>query len=168
MSSSAAMTRGVLYVHACPRALTRHVDWAVATILGEHVTLAWRTQPYLAPQMRADVAWAGPVGTAAALIGQLRTWPGLYLEVTEDPTASGPGERFALAPDLGLSRVEIGPHGDGVLTEHRLRTLIEQAAHTTDRLEELIDHALGGPWDAVLEPLRAGIDPMPARTVRVV
>lgn len=168
MSSSLGMTRGVLYVHACPRALTPHVEWAVASVLGEHVTLGWRTQPFLAPQMRADVAWAGPVGTAAALIAQLRTWPGLYLEVTEEPTAVGPGERFCLVPDLGLSRVEIGPHGDGVLTEHRLRALVTQAATSTDSLEDLLDEALGGPWDAVLEPLRAGIDPMPARTVRVV
>ena len=167
MSSTPALTRGVVFVHSTPRALTRHLEWAISGVLGGRIELSWVAQPLAPGQVRADVAWLGSMGTAARLVSQLRTWPGIRLEVTEEPAAGQPGERYALTPALGLFRADIGPHGDVVLSEDRLRTLIGQSSAAPHTLALLIQEALGEPWDEELEDFRSSIDTVGARHLKV-
>lgn len=152
--TKASTARGVVFIHSCPPALTKHVEWALAGVLGQLVTLEWRTQEHARAQLCAQWVWSGQPGTAASLASQLRHWP-LRLEITEEATAAGPGERFALTPTLGLFRGEIGPHGDLQLSEHRLHALIAASADQPWRLVADIESALGVPWDNELEPFRA-------------
>lgn len=168
MSPVMAPTRGVVFVHACPRALAQHVEWGISGVLGGRIQMSWSPQPCAPGQVRADMAWEGPVGTASRLVSLLRTWPDLRLEVTEEPTAHGPGERYAMTPRLGLFRADIGPHGDVVLGEDRLRALMAHAAATAMPLDALLAEALGGPWDDELEEFRASVGGVGARHLQVV
>jgi hypothetical protein len=166
--SNAAATRGVVFVHSCSRALTSHVEWGLSGVLGGKVELSWQSQPCEPGQVRADMTWVGPVGTAARIVSMLRSWPGLRLEVTEEPSAHHPGERYAITPGLGLFRAEVGPHGDIMLGEDRLRSLMAQTLQAPVPLEHLLREALGEPWDLELEPFRASIGEVGARHLQVI
>ena len=49
-------TQGVVFVHACPKALCQHVDWALERVIGGPVSLSWAEQP---AQHGAELAsWA--------------------------------------------------------------------------------------------------------------
>src|SRR5687768_16445282 len=52
-------TRGVLFVHAAPSALCPHVEWAVAGVLGVHVSMHWTAQPAARGTYRAELSWQG-------------------------------------------------------------------------------------------------------------
>jgi hypothetical protein len=156
-------TRGVVFVHSCPRALTAHVEWALADVLGERIVLDWAAQPVLAGTLRAELSWTGPVGSAARIASNLAGWGRLRVEVTEEPTATTEGERFSATPSLGIFRALIGPHGDIQVPEERLRGAVVRAALSGAPLETEIAGLLGSDWDAELEPFRYAGENTPVR-----
>lgn len=158
-----ATTRGVVFVHSCPRALASHVEWALADVLGTRVDLHWSGQPLVAGALRTDVSWTGPVGTAARIVSALRGWGRLRFEVTEEPTATSEGERYSVTPVLGVYRAQISPHGDLVVSESRLRAAIARAHEIEEPVEDEIDILLGGPWDTELEAFRVAGEGSPVR-----
>lgn len=159
----AAMTRGVLFVHACPRALSPHVEWAVAQVLERAVSLAWSPQPVAPGTIRAELSWTGEAGTAARIVSSLLSFPNLRLEVTQEPVHGYEGERFCLTPDLGVFRAAIGMHGDILIPEDRLRHVMAQCARTGEDLAAAIEDLLGAEWDAELEPFRWAGEGAPIR-----
>ena len=64
-------TQGVVFVHACPKALCQHVDWALERVIGAPVSLSWAEQPAQHGAYRAEVAWTGATGTGAKLVAAL-------------------------------------------------------------------------------------------------
>ena len=75
--------RGVVFVHACSKALSAHVGWALERVLGRPVPLEFTAQPALHGSLRAEAAWTGPAGTGARIASDLRGIPGPRLEVTD-------------------------------------------------------------------------------------
>lgn len=159
-SRTAPTTRGVVFVHACPSALAPHVEWALAGVLATPARLQWSGQPVAPSQLRAEVAWVGPVGTAARIAAALRAWPMLVFEVTEDATAITDGERLAHVPGRGFHRSAVSVNGDVVVSEERLRGLLARATCADDFRHGLTE-LLGSAWDAELEPYRRGGDGAP-------
>ena len=49
-------TQGVVFVHACPKALCQHVEWALERVVGAPVSLSWAEQPAAHGSYRAEVA----------------------------------------------------------------------------------------------------------------
>jgi hypothetical protein len=146
-------TRGVVFIHSCPRALSPHVEWAVSQVLGIDVSLEWTGQPVAPGSVRGELSWQAPAGTGAALASALVGFAPLRFEVTEEPTAAREGERFAVTPGLGMFRATIGIHGDMMLSEDRVRSAMADATGSDDlsiRLRQL----LGAEWDEELEPFR--------------
>ncbi|TAM91875.1 MAG: DUF3145 family protein [Jatrophihabitans sp.] len=154
--TAVARTRGVVYLHCVPAALTPHVEWALAAVIGRPVRLEWSLQPVAAPHLRAEAAWAGAVGTAAAIAASLRAWPMLVFEITEDATAASDGERLAYVPGRGFHRSTVAVNGDIVVGEERLRGLSRRAT-TVEEFRHGLDELLGAAWDAELEPYRTGV-----------
>lgn len=154
------MTRGVVLVHCCPAAIAPHVEWALAGVLGQPARLQWTGQPVAPSQLRAEIAWAGPVGTAAKLAAALRAWPMLVFEVTEGGTSLTDGERLAYVPGRGFHRSAISANGDVVVGEERLRGLLARA-RSADEFRHGLAELLGSAWDAELEPYRRGGDGAP-------
>ena len=142
-------TRGVVYVHSSPSAVTPHVEWAVSGVLDARVVLDWSAQDAAPGQLRAECAWAGPAGTGARLVAALRAWSMLRFEVTEDPSPGTDGERFTYVPGLGLWHGRTSANGDIVIGEDQVRT----AMRGTD-LARRLDDLLGTRWDDALEPFR--------------
>jgi hypothetical protein len=160
--TSAQQVRGVLYVHSARSAVCPHVEWAVAGVLGAPAAMSWTPQPAEPASYRTELSWQSEPGTAARLASALRGWDRVRFEVTEDPVAGGEGVRFSWTPELGLHTAAIGPHGDIMIGEDRLKTLLQPGAivgaadaeraysQLTGRLRVL----LGQPWDEELEPFR--------------
>ncbi|MBI1378487.1 MAG: DUF3145 family protein [Frankiales bacterium] len=152
--SGARETRGVVFVHSCPRALTAHVEWALADVLGRPVALDWSAQPVAAGSARAELCWSGPTGTASRIVSTLHGWGRVRFEVTEEATARTEGERYSVTPSLGVFRAVVGVHGDIQVPEERLRGALARAALSGTPLEDEVSRLLGAPWDAELEPFR--------------
>jgi len=162
-TKSDATTRGVLFVHATPSALCRHVEWAVAGVLGAAVDCTWTAQPAKAGAVRTEHSWTGPVGTGARIASALRGWDHLLFEVTEDPTVTSEGARFASTPELGIYHAVTGLHGDVMIPEDRLKAAVVKAALGELSLNTEIDKLLGTAWDSALEPFRYAGDGAPVR-----
>lgn len=156
-------TRGVVYVHSSPSALCPHIEWAIGGVLGMSVDLDWTPQPAQAGTYRAEYSWVGDVGTAAAIASALRGWDHLRFEVTEEPTSSTEGARFAGTPSLGIFHAVTGIHGDVMIPEDRLKAAVLKASLGEAMLIEEIDKLLGAPWDDELETFRHAGDGAPVR-----
>ena len=161
--TGAAHSRGVLFIHACPRALSPHVEWAAAQILEREVCMSWGSQPVLPGTVRAEYVWQGPAGTAARLVTALRNFTGLRYEATQEPTAACEGERFSITPSLGVFRATIGPHGDVQVGEDRIRSAMANSARQGTSLRDELDDLLGTRWDEELEPFRYAGEGAPVR-----
>jgi hypothetical protein len=150
-------------VHSAPRALCPHVEWAVAGVVGQRVSLDWIRQPAAPGTWRAELSWQGAPDTASRLASALRGWHLLRFEVTSEPTVGTEGERFSSTPDLGIFHAVIGIHGDIMIPEDRLRAALLRARLGEGELESEIVRLLGKPWDDELEPFRYAGDGAPVR-----
>ena len=146
-TATRASTRGVLYVHSAPSALCPHVEWAVGGVLGVPVHLDWTPQPAQSGAYRAELSWAGDVGTAAAVASALRGWNHLRFEITEEQTSAAEGSRYSYTPELGIFHAVTGLHGDIMIPEDRLKAAVVKAALGDVTLLQEIDKLLGKPWD---------------------
>lgn len=157
------LTRGVLFVHSAPSALCPHVEWAAAGVLGTNVDMSWTGQPAEPGTYRAEVSWQAKAGTGAAIASALRGWDLLRFEVTEEPTASSEGSRYSFTPKLGMFHAITGVHGDILIPEDRIKAARVKAMLGETSLDDSLDHLLGVPWDAELEPFRHAGDGAPVR-----
>lgn len=151
-------SRGAVYIHSAPKALCPHVEWALGRALGRAVHLDWQDQPVLRGAQRAELGWTGPAGAGAAIASGLRGWEHLRYEVTQDPDAAGEGGRWMHTPDLGVFYAQTDSIGSLILSEHRIRSAIEEASSNQVSLERLLAVALGEAWDRELEPFRGAGD----------
>jgi hypothetical protein len=156
--------RGVIFVHSCPRAVSPHVEWAMARVFGSRLEIDWAEQPVEPGSVRAELVWGGPGGTGAKVASALHAFRQLRHEVTEDPSPGREGERFSFTPTLGLFRATIGVHGDVMIAEDRLRTAMSQVQSTGESLADEVARLIGTPWDVELEPFRSAHE---GSTVRV-
>ena len=83
--------RGVVLVHAAPRALCPHIEWALSAVVDAEVRLDWQTQPVAPPMLRAELPWIGRPGLGSRLMSSLKAIPDVVAEVTEDPSAGREG-----------------------------------------------------------------------------
>jgi hypothetical protein len=90
----------------------------------------------------------------ARIASSLLAFRQVRYEVTEDPSTGHEGERFAATPELGLFRASIGAHGDIMVHEERLRSLLVQSRATGESVAEDIRRLIGQPWDEELEAFR--------------
>ena len=58
--------RGVVFIHSCPRAVSPHVEWALARVFGTQVAIDWAEQPIAPSTVRAELIWGGPPPADAA------------------------------------------------------------------------------------------------------
>lgn len=151
---------GVVFIHACAGAIAPHLDWALSGVFGTTIAVDWSPQPVEPGALRAEIVWSGPAGTGTRLASALIGFRQVRYEVTEDPSPQREGERFSFTPSLGLFRATIGPHGDVLVPEERLRTALTSPQTVVEEVARLI----GDPWDAELEPFRCAHE---GATVRV-
>lgn len=154
-------TRGVVFIHSTPLAVCPHVEWALARVLRVPVSLRWSVQPLDPTTRRSECSWSGRPGTGGRIAAELRQWPMLRFEVTEEPSPGSDGERYMHVPGLGLFRGTMGAAGDIQLGEDRLRALLARPGGVAG-IVHAIEEALGTPWDEALEPYRHAGEGAPA------
>ncbi len=173
--------RGVLHVHSAPPALSPHVEWAVAGIVGVRVNMPWVSQPAAPGMLRAELDWEGRAGMAGAIASALAGWNRLRFEVTEEASPGCDAMRFSYTPALGVFSAVTMANGDILVPESRLRQAMTVAAAALSSigrlahggsadggdvgggLEEELSRLLGEPWDCELEPFRCAADGAPVR-----
>jgi hypothetical protein len=153
-------TQGVVFVHACPKALCQHVEWALERVVGAPVSLSWADQPVAHGSYRAEVAWTGAPGTGARLVAALKQWPMLRFEVTEEASHGNDGERMSYVPGYGVHRSSVSANGDLIVNEQQLRHLAATAT-SVEAFRHGVDDLLGAAWDADLEAYRYAGDGTP-------
>ena len=145
-----------------------HLEWALARVFATTVDIDWAPQPIAPGSQRAEIVWHGPLGTASRIASALIAFTTVRFEVTEDPSDGREGERYAVTPNLGLFRGTIGIHGDVLVHEERLRSVIvgarTQGEDSGADIMAEIDRLIGTPWDDELEPFRMAHE---GSTVRV-
>ncbi|MBB5869578.1 hypothetical protein F4553_002957 [Allocatelliglobosispora scoriae] len=124
------------------------------------MSLEWTLQPADPGARRAESGWTGRPGTAADIATELRQWPMIRFEVTEEPSAGVDGERYMHVPGRGLHRSTMGAAGDIQIGEDHLRQLMTQA-RSPEAFAVAVERALGSAWDAELEPYRWAGDGAP-------
>jgi len=184
--------RGVLQVHSAPPALSPHIEWAVAGIVGVPVRLPWVDQPAAPGTVRAELDWQGRAGTSATITSALAAWNRLRFEVTEEASPGCDAVRYSHTPSLGTFSAVTSASGDIVVPEGRLRAAMRLAAASArgraqesgpagpgmdtlrerhgprhpalgGSLEAELALLLGQPWDDELEPFRHAADGAPVR-----
>ena len=99
--------RGVLHVHSAPPALSPHVEWAVAGVVGVPVSMPWVDQPAAPGMLRAELDWQGQPGMAGEITSALAGWNRLRFEVTEEAS-----------PGCDARAVQLHARARGVLGRH--------------------------------------------------
>ena len=171
--------RGVLHVHSAPPALSPHVEWAVAGVLGLPVSMPWVGQPAAPGMLRAELEWQGQPGMAGEITSALAGWNRLRFEITEEASPGCDAVRFSYTPALGVFSAVTMANGDILVPENRLRAAMTVAAgpagvsrlghggaegrDVARALAEELSRLLGEPWDYELEPFRCAADGAPVR-----
>jgi hypothetical protein len=137
--------RGVVWIHSAANALCPHVEWALSKALGQPTRLAWSPQPAQVGTRRAEYSWTGAPGTGERLASALLGLGEIRFEVCEDAAM-----RWAYTPSLGVHAAVMGPGGDLMVSEHRLRAAMDGAGDLRATVADL----LGEAWDGELEPFR--------------
>jgi hypothetical protein len=146
------LIRGSLYIHSCPAALKHHVEWSLQSILGNGVTLSWRTQPLQAGAFRCEISWREKTSKASQVATALRSWHYLRFEVRDVSEIGGDFYRFT--PELGIHRASIDGAGSILINENQITAALEKS-FDEEALRTALQDALGAKWELELEPLRA-------------
>ncbi len=149
LSGPRALTRGYLVIHSAPSALCRHIEWAIASLLGHSVELTWRPQPLLIGTHRSTFEWRNRSGIGAEMASALRGWHYLRYEVREESLDSSVLYRFT--PNLGIHRAVLDGAGSIMITENQISHAL---ALDDESMRISIQQALGGEWDLELEQFR--------------
>ena len=150
--SNRQQVRGFLTIHSAPSALRHHIDWAIHTVLGNWIKLAWSPQPLIPGSYRTQIEFRDRQGAAAEIASSLRSWHYLNFEVIEN-TDNG-GELFRCTPELGIHRALVDQTGAVILTENQLGTVLKNSLDE-ESIREAIALLLGSSWEQELDRFRS-------------
>lgn len=146
--------RGEMKMYSCPKGICTHVEWALTDIFQNKIELDWQPQQIAPGAFSANLNWHGPVGLSSRIVSALCRWPKLRFEVFQDSNGKVFGERYAVAPNLGIFRADMNALGETIVTETRLRSALERSRIEHEPFEVELAFLLGTPWDEDLEPFR--------------
>ncbi len=151
--------QGMVLIHSAPRALLPHVEWAIGRLLGGPTGIKWTPQPLGPGSFRAEHQWQADASFGAILASELMGWGALRFEIIQDQAPTTDGWRWAFTPRLGLFQGQMDSMGSVLLSEHRIRAMLETNGSNLLDLQSEMRNALGEPWDEELEAFRlAGAD----------
>ena len=163
MSAAMLHTRGVVFVHSTPAALSPHIQWALESALGGRALVQWERQPAAPGLQRMEYSWVGAPGTGARLASALRDFGNVRYEITEEASLGVDGSRWTHPPSLGIHHATMSASGDPVITESRLREVLKLAQGSPDAIQDMVDELMGVEWEAEIEPFRYAAEGAPVR-----
>ena len=150
--SKPSQVRGFLTIHSAPSALRHHIDWAIQTVLGNWIKLAWSPQPLMPGTFRTQLEFRGDQGAAAEIASSLRSWHYLNFEVIEGTELGG--ELFRFTPELGIHRAIVDQSGAVQVNENQLSVILSNS-FDEESIREAIASLLGSSWESELDRFRS-------------
>lgn len=151
--------QGTVIIHSAPRALVSHVEWAIGRLLGGPINVRWTPQPLSPGSFRTQYSWTADEAFGATLASELMGWGALRFEIIQDQGSGADGWRWAYTPRLGLFQGQMDSLGSALVSEHRLKAILENREATANELRQQFLAVVGQPWDDELESFRvAGAD----------
>ena len=147
---------GDLRIFSVPRALARHIEWALNAIFGRPLSIVWLDQKLSPGTYAMEYQWRSNTAFASKIASTLRGWHFLRFEVREFSTTSGEGAFYRYTPDLGMHQATTLSTGDIAIHENRLMTALENSG-SYESLRTAVEQALGVAWDFELEGYRRGL-----------
>ncbi|MCX6430231.1 MAG: DUF3145 family protein [Actinobacteria bacterium] len=144
-----ALSRGYLVVHSAPGALTRHVEWAISSVLGPQQDFSWKPQPLMAGSYRLVCEWRDREGAGAEITSALRGWHYLRFELREESSTESVLYRYT--PELGIHRAVLDGAGSVMVNEHQIMSAL---ALSDDNLREVLAQSIGTEWELELDRFR--------------
>lgn len=159
-------SQGMVFIHAAPRALLPHLEWAIGRILGGHRGVSWQ---HLRDNLfHAELGWTGDEFTGSDLVSELLGWGSALFEITQDPSGLSDGLRWSYTPKLGLFQTQIDSAGNILVNEFQLKLALEESGSNAFELQRRMRLLLGAPWDEELENFRAAGELAPVIWLRSV
>lgn len=146
-------SHGRISIYSAPKVVLSHIQWSLSDVIGNPQNLSWDLQPLIPSSWRTQLSWSGSLGTGAKLASALRGWHYLKFEIYEAASHGSDGSLYMFTSELGLFRGSIGPHGDIMINEHQLHSVLHSHLKDRDICEE-IEKMIGKPWNDILEPFR--------------
>ena len=146
-------THGQLSIFSAPKSVLTHIQWSLGECLGAPAQLNWKPQSLVPGTWCTSMSWNSNLGAGARIASTLRGWHYLNFEVYEAATNGSDGSLFLFTPELGLFRANVGPHGDIMISEHQISSLMFSRLRQGELACDL-EKLLGKPWHEALEPFR--------------
>ena len=150
--SNRQQVRGFLTIHSAPSALRHRIDWAIQTVLGNWIKLAWNPQPLMPGTFRTQLEFRASQGAAAEIASSLRSWHYLNFEVIEGTELGG--ELFRCTPELGIHRAIVDQSGAVQVNENQLGAILAQS-FDEESIRQAIAHLVGNSWEYELDRFRS-------------
>ena len=149
---------GYVFIHACPKPLTQHVEWAISRVLGEVIRIDWIDQPAQPGSLRGEIYWQAKSSIGLDFVAELQGWPTLIFEITQETTVGLEGYRWAYSPSNGLFQSRIDAAGNTLVTENQVRSAMQRAGKNALKLQRELDQLLGAAWDSELDQYRGAAE----------
>ena len=150
--SKPSQVRGFLTIHSAPSALRHHIDWAIQTVLGNWIKLAWSPQPLMPGTFRTQLEFRGAQGAAAEIASALRSWHYLNFEVIEGSELGG--ELFRFTPELGIHRAVVDQSGAVQINENQLSAILANS-FDEESIRDGVSALMGKAWELELDRFRS-------------
>lgn len=145
---------GLVLIHAAPSHMLRQIGWSISRTLRYEAIVDWAHQPVLAAHHCSQINWQGTEELGPALTSMLAGWKQIHFEVIAEDDDGNPTSRWLYTPSLGIRHMNLDSAGNYLVGEDQLRSTL-QAAKPYE-LAGAIENLLAQPWEAALEPFRAG------------
>ena len=154
-------SHGTITIYSAPKPVLRHIEWTIGNVLGNPFSLNWKVHRLSPSTFWTEANWSGPRGVASQIASELKGWHYLNFEIHETAANGSDGSLFMYTPELGIFYANVGPHGDVMINENQIQSIIRENISEVDVIEKL-ERTIGKPWDNQLEPFRRATKDIPA------
>lgn len=145
------MSKGLIpttvVIFSCPLGQISSVDGLLAGAAN------WQDQSLLPGSLKTQIHLKQTATQTEDLVSSLNKLGSIHAEVIS--AGRELGTLFFLAPGLGIYRAETNQAGEILLSEDRIRAIVDGSGSNHKELQRLLRLALGQAWDDLLEPFRA-------------
>lgn len=165
-SEGVGASHGTITIYSAPKPVLRHIEWTIGNLLGIPISLNWKVHRLSPSTMWSELHWNGKYGIASQIASELKGWHYLKFEIYESAKNGSDGSLYMYTPELGMFFSHVGPHGDVMINENQIQTIIRENVSEVDVIEKL-ERAIGKPWDDALEPFRRSPNELAEESVRL-
>jgi hypothetical protein len=148
------MSQGMVFIHHAPLSLLAHIEWTIAGVSGNPITINWKPSALSDAGYRSDLAWEATADSGAVLAAAFRNLKQVCFEIIQYPAQGDTGYRWSYTPTLGMFHCATDAAGNLLIGENQIRSAMEQAGSNPLKLQAQLRKLLGQAFDDELEEYR--------------